>query len=250
MKLSDLENRHIGQMGFVLGAGPSLHFQDVAPLRDYVTIATNSSILKVPDCDYFVTDDTAATEWNYWKENVRRGRCLKLLYETKLKDHVSGLSEEDYLFFKHKTWYEPSTKKYPAGGLIMTKEATSPIIGARTSLATAIHWAYIFGCDPIVLLGADCCYKNNKRYFWQFPGEKKAVRYDRQPVWSTPNKGKKEGQPVDQHCVDFLDYWQQFADVNVNKTNIIYASEGGILKCFPTMTLKDVIDKYGERRKA
>lgn len=249
MNLKDLQDKHKGQMGFVIGAGPSLHFQDVSPLKDYVTVATNSGILKVPDCDYYVTDDEGVVQWNYWRETARKSKAIKLLYETKLKNHASLFKPEDYLFFGHKTWYDPSTKKFPEGGLVMTKDAEAPIIGARTSLASAIHWAYIMGCDPIVLLGADCCYRGNKRYFWQFPGETRAFQYNGQPVWSTPNKGKKDGQPVDSHCVDFLEYWRQFAEVNKDIANIIYASEGGILKCFPSMTLKESLQKYGERKK-
>lgn len=249
MKLEDLQNKHAGQMAFVIGAGPSLHFQDVSPLKDYITLTTNSGILKVPDCDYYVTDDHGVSTWNYWRDTARQSRCIKLLYETKLKEHVAHFRKEEVLFFGHKTWFDPKTKSYPEGGLVMTKEAAKPIIGARTSLATTIHWAYIMGCDPIVLLGADCCYHGNKRYFWQFPGETKAFQMNGQHVFSTPNRGKKEGQPVDMHCVDFLDYWRQFADINKETANIIYASEGGILKCFPIMTLPEVLEKYKDRRK-
>lgn len=249
MVLRDLQDKHKGQAGFVVGSAPSLHFQDRSVLNDYVVFAVNAGILACPECDYFVSDDEGAIDWNYYKDMARNSRCIKLLYETKLSKHVDHFRKEDVVFFKHKTWYDPNKKIYPDGGLIMTKDAEAPIIGARTSLATAVHLAYIAGCDPIVMLGADCCYRDNKRYFWQFPGEPKAFRVKGGHVFSTPNRGRKDGKPVDHHCVDFIGYWKQFADINAETANIVYASEGGILNVFPILTLKEVITQYGDRKK-
>jgi len=248
--LKSLENKHKGKLGFVIGAGPSLHFQDVTPLEDYVTITANSGILKIPDCDYFVSDDQGVRVWNYYRDIARDSRCAKILFKNKLSDAVDHFRREEVYLFGHKTWYSPSEKKYYPDGLVMTKDADAPIIGARTSQASAVHWAYIMGCDPIVLLGCDCCYDSySKRYFWQFPGETKGFQYNGRPVFAKADKGRKNGKPVDTHCIEFIEYWKQFAKTNKSRANIIYASEGGVLDCFPKMTLKEVLERYGDRRK-
>lgn len=248
-ELKDLENKHEGEMGFVIGAGPSLHFQDVSDLINYVTITANSGILKIPDCDYFVSDDQGIRSWNYYSDTAKKSRCLKILYKNKLSDSLKHFRKGEVVLFNHKTWYDPRKKKYYEDGLVMTKDAEAPIIGARTSLATAVHWAFIMGCDPIVLLGCDCCYKGNKRYFWQFSGERKGFQTNGMPIYSTPNRGSRVGKPVDDHCVDFLSYWSQFAEINRDRANIIYASEGGILNCFPKMKLDEVLREYRDRTK-
>ena len=111
MKLEELQNKHEGRLCFVVGAGPSLHFQDLQPLKKHVVIAVNSGILKVPDCDYFVSDDEGAATWNYYKETARKSKCIKLLYETKLKKHTAHFDPEQVILFQHKTWYDLKAKK-------------------------------------------------------------------------------------------------------------------------------------------
>lgn len=249
MLLKDLQDRHSGSMGFVIGGGPSLHFQDLSPLNDYVTVAVNSGIVKHPKCDYFLSDDIGVKHWSYFHDEVKNNNCIKLLYEEKLKNEISHLNKEEVILYKHTWWYSPEDKKYNFKGLDMTKNVDLPIVGARTSAASAVHFLYIMGCCPIVLLGCDCCYYERKRYFWQFPGEKRTYRINGRPPFSVPNKGKKRGKPVDSHCCDFDDYWNHFQRINKDKVDIIYASEGGILDCFPKMTLKEVLLKYENRKK-
>lgn len=249
MLLKDLQDKHLGSMGFVVGGGPSLHFQNIEPLKDYVTIAVNSGILKASNCDYFLSDDVGVKHWNYYHRDAKESKCIKLLYEDKLKNDASHFRQEEVLFFKHKWWYSPEKKEYNFNGLEMTKDADSPIIGARTSAASALHFLYIMGCSPIVLLGCDSCYRIGKRYFWQFPGEKKAFRLNGNPVFSNPNRGRRRGQFVDSHCCEFDDYWNHFERINRGKVDIIYASEGGLLECFPTKRLEDVFLEYGEKKK-
>jgi hypothetical protein len=106
------------------------------------------------------------------------------------------------------------------------------------------------GCDPIVLIGHDCCYEGTNRYFWQFPGESKAIQY-RGLVESSPNYGLSKGKPVDKHCIAYDLYWKHFAEVNPNAVNgrILYVSPTGILDTFPKRTLQEVLEQYKERSK-
>jgi len=247
MKMQDIQDIHSGSIGFIIGSGPSLHTQDVRPLENYVTIAVNSGILKMPDSDYFVSDDQGIRSWNYYRQTLKSSKCKKLMFEDKLSDSVEFFGEDEVALFKHKTWYDPKSKKKYPGGVDLTRDASLPIVGARTSMGSAIHCAYIMGCDPIVLLGCDCCFSGRKRYFWEFPGERKAIRVDGRPNNWSPKRGK-DGKVQDRHCLDFIDYWEDFSNANKD-VNIIYASEGGALDVFPKMTLLEVLEKYSDRLK-
>ena len=250
LTLADFQNKHAGQMGFVLGAGPSLHFQDTSLLRDYPVFAVNSAILKVPQCDYFVTDDSAAADWNYYQMTAKRSNCHKLLFKNKLEGLVDIFEPEKVVWYDHVAGHNPDFNAKNLEGYSMSKDASQPIVAARTSAGSAVHLAYIMGCDPIVLLGCDSCFRNGKRYFWQFPGERNAFRMSSpKPVYCRADRGSLNGKPVDQHCCDFNEYWKRFAKANQGKANIIYASEGGLIDAFSTATLKEVLTAFGNRKK-
>lgn len=247
--MKSLYNKHFNKMAFVIGAGPSLRFINNDDIKDYVTITVNSGILKLPECDYFLSDDIGAHWWNYWHDTAPKSNCIKLLYEDKLKRFADHFDPKQVVYFKHKEWFTPPNKFYLPEGLTMTKDPTLPIIGARTSVASAVHVAYIMGCNPIVLLGCDCCYgPENCRYFWQYPGFKKAYRINNEPVFCETNGMKISSKMVDYHCVEFIHYWNKFAKINKGKCNIISASDG-LLKCFPKMEIKDILKEYGKNKK-
>jgi len=253
-EIKDLQNKHKGEMAFIVCAGPSLHYENVNLLKNYVTIAVNSSVLKVPFCDYFVSDDEGIARWNYYMEDLKYMNCLCLLYEDKLKRLTSHLSKERVVFFKHKIWYDIyKRKKYPEG-LILTNE--EPIIGARTSTGTAIHIAYIMGCNPIVLLANDCCYDGTKKYYWQFDTEKKVIAMkgnDRE--FSFPNR-VYEKHNMDSHCIDFIEYFNALEDsIEKQKRNgldieLVNIQKGVFkLKYNNFDSLEKVIEKYGGKKK-
>jgi len=250
MNIKELQDCHDGCLGFVIGSGPSLHFiseEIFDKILKYPCISVNSAILKFfgKKCNklYFCSDDQAARHWKYFYD-LSELNCTCLLYKNKLKGHTKHISADKIVWFSHKCWYCPSDGTYDPEGLILTKDAQKPIVGSRTSSGTAIHLAYIMGCNPIVLLGHDCCFNKGKRYFWQFPGEKRTCRTSGGPIITYANKGKIRGHPVDNHSLDFLHYWENFAKQSKSQNiNIINAS-GGILESFPRMSIEEVLDKY------
>ena len=231
MKIFELADKHVGKPCFIVGAGPSLHFQDLTPLKKHITIAVNSGICKVDFANYFVTDDTDVSNWSYFRIDLPKLKsCVSLLYKAKMEKCFNHIKNK--IWYDHKFWYVPKENKYYDEGLVFTKDPKKPIIGARTSTGSAIHLAHIMGCDPIILLGSDCCYAGNKRYFWQFEGEKKPYRLDRKTNFCAPNHGRIGGKPVDHHSIAFIDYFKNLARHAENQNiNIINAS-GGILECF------------------
>ena len=241
MKLSSLSDKHKGKPCFIIGAGPSLASQDLTLLKNHVTIAVNSGIVKGDFSNYFLTDDTDASNWSYFRIDLPKLNCISLLYKAKLGKCSNHIKNK--IWFDHKFWYVPPENKYYDEGLIFTKDPEKPIIGARTSTGSAIHFAYIMGCDPIVLLGCDCCYAGNKRYYWQFEGEKKPYRLDRRANFCAPTHGRIKGKPVDHHSLAFIEYFKNLArHAKEQNINIINAS-GGILDCFKREKYEDLLER-------
>jgi hypothetical protein len=243
MNLKELQGQYKNKLCFVFGAGPSLHFVNMKPLNNYLCLAVNAGIMKYKEIDFFgfVSDDSAVRHWHYYSNILPTLPCYKFLYKKKLKNYAEGL--ENVYFFDHTWWFQPKGKKYNLDGLKLTKE--EPIIGARLSAGSAVHIAYILGCDPIVLLGTDCMFRDNKRYFWEFEGEEITFRINGDNSFNVnKHMGFQKGQ--------FLEYWNTFAKVNADilgkEVNIIDASDG-LLECFPKMSVQKVLEKYGDRIK-
>jgi len=230
---------HKNELCFIYGAGPSLHFIDCKPLEKYVAFAVNSGVIKTKRCDYFLSDDIGVSKWSYYTELLPKLNCKKLLYKEKLKHYHSHL--DNVFLFDHTWWFSPFDRRYNYDGLILNK--TGPIIGARTSMGSAVHFAYIMGCNPIVLLGNDCCLKDGKRYFWQYPGEDAPHRV-------AGEKFTNQTQNLGFSQQDFVEYWTCFGQMNKKiigkEVEIIDCSES-ILDCFMKMNVEEVLKKYGDK---
>lgn len=250
MNLANLQDKHANKLCFVAGASPSLRFVDYNVIKDYIIITVNSSILKFPNCNYFVTDDQDVVNWNYWYKTAIESTCIKLLYEDKLSQYVDN-QRNDIIFYKHRHYNEHAKNKdeYDFESLKIYNNAATPIIGARSSIASAINLAIIMGCNPICLLGMDNHYEGNKRYFWQFDGEIKAYNINNR-VFSSPNRGLVQNRPVDNHCVDYLVYWQRFANINAEliKDRIYNCSTTSLLNTFSKISVDAVIRRFGDRK--
>lgn len=245
--VKDFIDIHKGKVGFVSGAGPSLHFltkEQVKKIQEFPLIAVNSAIMKFQKAKYYLSDDIAVSNWNYYIELLPKLSCIKLLYKDKLKDKCDHLN--NFYLFSHTWWYSPKDKKYNLDGLKLNK--TGPIIGARNASASALHFLFLMGCSPIILLGMDCCYSKEKyRYFWQYEGEQKAFRLNGDKSIGFPGRNKYMGEIVDNHSFDFLQYWDYFVDVNKDiigkKVDIINCSDG-LLDCFSKMKIEEVLERY------
>ena len=233
MKVSDFKDKHKGEMAFLLGGGPSLHYLNIDLIKDHITITVNSGIKKHINCDYFVSDDSDTMSWNYFEESLKYTKPVKFLYKKKFEGKCSHLSQ--VVLFDHTWWFSPEDKSYNFDGLKLTKE--EPIVGARISMGSAVHLSFLMGCNPIVLLGNDCQLKNGKRYFWQFPGEQKQFRVKgRKFTHVTQNRGFNKDS--------FVEYWNHFAEVNKDSNvNIVDASDS-CLNCFPKMSVEEVLYNY------
>lgn len=247
-KIQSFENLHKDRLCIVAGSSPSLRHINVEKMHAHIVISVNSSILKLPKAKYFVSDDSAIMSWNYWAEVYKNKDCIKFLYADKFAKLVP--TKHDIVFYEHRQYATASQNglNYHLDNLAIEADSNVPIIGARSSIATAINIAYIMGCNPIVIVGHDCCYEDDKRYFWQFDGQPRAV-VNNNRFFSKPNHGQIDGRPVDSHCVDYILYWNHFAKVNPDLCNgrILDASMNSVNKIFPKVEIDSILDEFGDQ---
>ncbi len=163
--LEEYNNVYKDKLCFIIGSGPSLHFQDLGMLDKHLTIAVNSGYLAFPNANFFVSDDWAVADWSYFSKDLVEAECTTvLLYEDNLQ-HAASMFGDRAVLFRHRRGYH-LTEPYKH------EEYEYRIFEAQTSVGTAIHIAYNMGCRKIILLGIDDRYHEGKRYFWQFRKDK------------------------------------------------------------------------------
>jgi len=245
--LEEFNGRFKDQVCFVIGSGPSIHFQNLEPLREYATIAVNSGLVAWPGSDFFLSDDWSVQRWSYFYKDLRESNTTILVYADKL-EKVSKLlfGRKRVVLFKHRTGYN-ITDKY---------EHDNPdnyICQSRTSLGSAIHAAHIMGFSKIILLGVDCRRMHGYRYFWQFPaghkkGFKKPYRNDGIPD-DKYRKMSRKSVETDADLAEILEYWEDQTYDMKFKCDIHNASPITALKVFPSLNLKDFFKNNKEGKK-
>jgi len=238
LKLKDFVDKYKNQPCVIYGAGPSINFIDTKPLEQFISIGVNSGILANKNIDFFLSDDQGIHHWDYFY-NLN---CINLLYENKLKKYSNHLNAEKTVFFKHKSFFSPPNN-YNFDGIKLTKEEI--LIGSRTSMGTSLNVAYIFGCNPVILIGNDCKKsKEGYRYFWQYwDKDKQPKRLDYEFNQSNQNKGFDT-----KAYIEYLNYFSIYNKEIIEKEfNIIDCSDSDH-NIFPKMSLKEILDKYGEKR--
>lgn len=230
--LEEFNGIHKGRKCFIVGAGPSLHFQDISPLVNHVTITVNSGYLAFKEADYFITDDHATANWSYFYKDLKEStKTNVLLYEDKLKNSTKLFGNRSVLF-RHRKGYH-ITDKYEHNNKI------NHICQARTSTGSAIHVAHIMGCSEIFLLGLDCCRIEGKRYFWQFRNNQ-PTRSDGIPI-DNYHKTIENGTQSDSDLKEIHKYWNNTGKLILNKCKVYNASGNSVLNTFPKVNLEDCL---------
>jgi len=160
-----LINKHEGENAFIFGAGPSLwknmqhpFFKEIP--KHGTTIAVNSSVVAVPNFDYWVSNDVLCRRWSYWKD-VIEGEGIKVVRSSweKYKNEL-----KDFLFFNPR----PTSEEVIIPGHLG--------LAYCSSIPSAIDLAIQIGFKKIFLFGVDQNDHDGKHHFWQF------MNKARQPV--------------------------------------------------------------------
>ncbi|MCD6434901.1 MAG: hypothetical protein J7L15_00710 [Clostridiales bacterium] len=151
-----LRDRHIGEVCFIYGAGPSLRFcstDDRFPwLGTYgVQIAVNSSVIECDNFDYWISNDSLCRRWSWWK-NVKQGIGTKIVRNSwePYKEELDG-----FLFFEPRESDEE------------IKEDENKLVSC-SSVPTSLDLAMQMGCKKIFILGLDHNNYEGKDHFWKF----------------------------------------------------------------------------------
>lgn len=161
MTLDEIRGTCKGRSAVVLGSGPSLRRADDR-IYKHVTIAVNGAILKFPRSDYYLTCDVGMVRMIHWDTMVR-SRCRAVVpsgafTRASMSAQWSMGSDRVVLFERRRK-------------VMKMTPADTRFIFSDSSAHCALNLAVILGCSPIYLIGCDCSMEDNKKYYWEFPGQ-------------------------------------------------------------------------------
>lgn len=134
----------VGTPAFIIGNAPSLANIDLKPLTKHFTIGINRAFYKL---------DPTILMWQdpeFWYAERHRVPKLKAIKYCRDKADIQGR----FYHFKLKS------------GRFDLPETTEALHGRGSTGPLAFQLAWILGCNPIILLGMDCCYSDGKTDFY------------------------------------------------------------------------------------
>ena len=228
---------HKGKIAFVLGSGPSLRNLNTDMLKPHITIAVNASVLKVPSAEYYFSCDTGWVLYEAWHQLKNLKGDIILASNSGFGAFESRIGRKVFEGIVKERIHYIGRKK---DNIIDKGER---LIKGSSSVHPAVHFAYVLGCLPIVLLGCDCKYVEGKKHFTDFPNQpsNKLLKpeYNR---YRRPLGPDNPGGVIDGELSHHLKVWK---DLKASHLNIIDASEGN-LNCFRQMSLEEVLKRYGK----
>lgn len=146
--IHDFDTAHLGQRCFIIGSGPSLNLQDLAPLKDELTFTCNRGHLIWPriggPSTYWCVEDVLDVQ--QWADEFRRlSGTVKFI-----ADDIGELGADSVLVPLSRERF--SVEQGPRWGL------EPPFMWGATVSYMMLQLAVYMGCDPIYLLGHDFNY--------------------------------------------------------------------------------------------
>ena len=144
VSVKDWTNTLLDVPCYLVGNGPSLEDLAVHKLDDYFTIGINRTFLAI-DPTILLWQDIEL--WYTERRKVPRLKAIK---------YCRDIADPSGLFYNFALM---------GGGYKLPKHG-KVLFGRGSSGPLAFQLAYVLGCNPIVLLGMDCCYRNDKTNFY------------------------------------------------------------------------------------
>lgn len=245
---NEFRDKHKGKLAFILGTGVSLDSVEEEQLKPYVTMAINAAVLKFNNPTYFFTCDGALFQYDLLdylsKEETTQ---VFLLHDYIPEENISDIRGKPIEHFH--TFHRKNMKDAESWTM---RETDEELVFGLSSAHTAAHLLHIMGCDPIVLIGCDCCYSNGVYAYWMLPRYKDVIpKYYWEQAkgkdfasWYIGYKGIGYSGKSDNYQSSHVQYWNKMRSA-APSVNIIDSSCGNT--GFSYKTLTEVFDLWGDR---
>ncbi len=138
------QNKLLNIPCFILGNGPSLTDHPIHLLEDYFTIGINRAF-KVLDPTILLWQDVEL----FYTERYDLPKLKAIKYCRDISDPIRS-------FYHFKI----------LGNEYRLPKTSCALFGHGSSGPLAFQLAYVLGCNPIIILGYDCCYRDTKTDFY------------------------------------------------------------------------------------
>ncbi len=226
-KIKLLKNKHLGQKCFIVATGPSLTFEDLKLLHDKNIICFGvNSIVKILD----------QTEWRPTYYGIQDSNVFRKLnndiikYKDKL--NIILLTNElalldnrfkDEVLFPYISYYHYYDSYFDKYYSMFSDNSYAGVFDGYTITYSMIQIAVYMGFNEIYLIGVDCNYTDEKKYFIE------SGYIDR-------NAKKNYDKMVTSYKVA-RDYAEK------HNVKIFNATRGGKLEVFERINFDDIIKK-------
>ena len=174
-RISVLEGRHPGSRVLIVGTGPSakriLPWDDRLHDRYDVVIALNGSVLHLRTYDYFVSVESKAHLWDWYRVHTP-DHVIRCVSEsgTRLAREDGADSDQPRLYLLRHVYEQPVEIRHyrnAAGeeGLLVGPRGETGL-GPGTVTLAAIHFAAMLGAAEIHVIGADLHFRDGTQHFY------------------------------------------------------------------------------------
>lgn len=223
---------HKDKLGFLIGSGVSLRDLNESLLTSYITVAVSQAIFKVQNPTYFFSTD-GYSGIHGLLETAYNSPTTKLILLQEL--WCSEYDDRSYTFLRKENH-------------VMKKEDDKLIMG-RLSSHVGLHFMYILGCSPIILLGMDGHHEDGYRGFWMLPEYYNKVHPKMREFYGPDPKTSFNTLHPDGENILTVDGHKLWGDmIKDPHTIVLNATPGSSITAFPKMKLTEVLEKYGDRK--
>lgn len=233
-------DRHAGQRCFVIGNGPSINDQDLAPLEAEITLVTNA-FFKHPFLDRLSPNYYVLTDPIYFDGSEASRACLIELNARVssttyfIPDSASEVINQYALLPADRAYYVGLAGNL-AHNLAWSPDLTDVLPGVRTVVQLAIIAALYMGCNPIYLLGMDHDWLSHTSEHKTFYGGR-----------SMANEGARTDWKYKDLMEAVLIMWRGYESIQAvaksRSAQIVNATRGGFLDVFERQDYEAVVEQ-------
>ncbi|HEY6805840.1 MAG TPA: 6-hydroxymethylpterin diphosphokinase MptE-like protein [Pyrinomonadaceae bacterium] len=233
-------NRHRGQRCFVIGNGPSLKEQDLAPIANECTFVTNYFHLHPivgPTWQpaYYCLSDPAYFDGSLPLSSLKEIESLITKADFFVPHQAYEFLQRTKVLPADRTFYV-ATCEQSAAGYARRPDLTTATPGAQTVVQLAIMIAMFMGCSPIYLLGLDHDWLAHGGSHINFYSKEKV---EEQPDGNLPGWTYRAMMDAVSTMWEIYELQKQAADRDGIK--IVNATRGGFLDVFERANYEDVV---------